>query len=219
MAKQITPLKNSKLGSNSKTLAGSNYLTVTRTGEGKECIPYLDTVDLASATKTTITTHTSDITTIKSDIVDIKLKQDNASSDKYKDNEFITFEVDISIASGGTQTVTTTVLDTVSLVNGTGYIKPTIASVDATLGKNNRFLVDKFMTTDHTDYIVQATYEDGAGFDYTDLQEELDIEVNGCAADTFYFRLVNKKGIPLTNLRLAKMGTLTLKFEITGTKR
>ena len=108
MAKQITPLKNSKLGSNSKTLVGSNYLTVTRTGEGKECIPYLDTVDLASATKTTITTHTTDIVTIKSDITDIKLIQDNASSDKYKDNEFITFEVDISIASGGTQTVTTT---------------------------------------------------------------------------------------------------------------
>ena len=219
MAKQITPLKNSKLGSNSKTLAGSSYLTVTRTGEGKECIPYVDTVDLSTNTKDSIISNTTDIVTIKSDITDIKLIQDNESSTKYKDNEFITFEVDISIASGGTQTITTTVLDTVSLVNGTGYVSPTIASVDATLGKNNRFLVDKFMTTDHTDYIVQVSYEDGAGFDYTDLQEELDIEVNGCAADTFYFRLVNKKGIPLTNLRLAKMGTLTLKFEITGTKR
>ena len=75
------------------------------------------------------------------------------------------------------------------------------------------------MTTDHANYIVQATYEDGAGFDYTDLQEEIDIEISGCAADSFYFRMVNKKGIPLTNLRLAKMGTLKLKLEITGTKR
>ena len=75
------------------------------------------------------------------------------------------------------------------------------------------------MTTDHSDYIVQATYEDGAGFDYTDLQEEIDVQVSGLASDTFYFRIVDKKGVPLTNLRLAKMGTLKLKFEITGTKR
>tara|TARA_R110000765_G_scaffold12827_5_gene39241 strand:- start:3814 stop:4470 length:657 start_codon:yes stop_codon:yes gene_type:complete len=218
MAKQITPLKNSRLGSNSKTLAGSSYLTVTRTGEGKECIPYIDTVDLSSSTITTMTTHTSDITTLKTDVAAVKSTQDNYD-DKQKDSEFITFKMDLSIAAGGTQTLTTTVLDTVSLVNGTGYVSPTIASSDATLGKNNRFLVNKFMTTDHTDYIVQATYEDGAGFDYTDLQEEIDVEISGYAADTFYFRLVNKKGIPLTNLRLAKMGTLTLKFEITGTKR
>ena len=123
------------------------------------------------------------------------------------------FEIDLSIAAGSTQTITTTVLDTVSLAQGTGYVKPTVVTTDATLGKNNRFLVDKFMTTDHTNYIVQATYEDGAGFDYTNLQEEIDVEVSGCAADSFYFRLVNKKGIPLTNLRLAKMGTLKLKFE------
>ena len=217
MAKQIVPLKNSKLGSNSKTLAGSTYLTVTRTGQGKECIPYIDTVDLSTETKSLMTTNAADIVTIKSDITNLELTQN--ISDKYKHNEFITFNVDISIASGGTQTITTTLIDVVNLENGTGYIKPTIASVDAALGKNNRFLVDKFMTTDHSNYIVQATYEDGAGFDYTDLQEELNVEVNGCAADTFYFRLVNKKGIPLTNLRLAKMGTLTLKFEITGTKR
>ena len=217
MAKQIVPLKNSKLGSNSKTLAGSTYLTVTRTGQGKECIPYIDTVDLSTETKSLITTNAADIVTIKSDITNLELNQN--ISDKYKHNEFITFNVDISIASGGTQTITTTLVDMVSLENGTGYVTPTVASVDATLGKNNRFLVDKFMTTDHSDYIVQATYEDGAGFDYTNLQEELNVEVNGCAADTFYFRLVNKKGIPLTNLRLAKMGTLTLKFEITGTKR
>tara|TARA_R110002020_G_scaffold1420_1_gene6432 strand:- start:10921 stop:11574 length:654 start_codon:yes stop_codon:yes gene_type:complete len=217
MAKQIVPLKNSKLGSNSKTLAGSDYLTVTRTGQGKECIPYIDTVDLSTATKSLMTTNASDIVTIKSNITNIELTQN--ISDKYKNNEFITFNVDISIASGGTQTITTALVDMVSLENGTGYVTPTVASVDATLGKNNRFLVDKFMTTDHSDYIVQATYEDGAGFDYTNLQEELNVEVNGCAADTFYFRLVNKKGIPLSNLRLAKMGTLTLKFEITGTKR
>ena len=218
MAKQITPLQNSKLGSNSKTLAGSGYLTVTRTGEGKECIPYIDTVDLSSSTITTLTTNTSDIVTLKTDVAAVKSTQDNYD-DKQKDSEFITFEMDLSIASGGTQTITTTVLDTVSLVDGTGYVSPTIVSSDATLGKNNRFLVNKFMTTDHTNYIVQATYEDGAGFDYTNLQEEIDIEISGYAADTFYFRLVNKKGIPLTNLRLAKMGTLTLKFEITGTKR
>lgn len=217
MAKQIVPLKNSKLGSNSKTLAGSTYLTVTRTGQGKECIPYIDTVDLSTETKSLMTTNAADIVTIKSDIANLELTQN--ISDKYKHNEFITFNVDISIASGGTQTITTTLVDMVSLENGTGYVTPTVASVDAALGKNNRFLVDKFMTTDHSDYIVQATYEDGAGFDYTNLQEELNVEVNGCAADTFYFRLVNKKGIPLTNLRLAKMGTLTLKFEITGTKR
>ena len=218
MAKQITPLQNSKLGSNSKTLAGSGYLTVTRTGEGKECIPFVDTVDLSTTTITTLTTNTSDIVTLKTDVAAVKSTQDNYD-DKHKDSEFIIFEMDLSIASGGTQTITTTVLDTVSLVDGTGYVSPTIASSDATLGKNNRFVVDKFMTTDHTDYIAQATYEDGAGFDYTNLQEEIDIEINGYAADSFYFRLVNKKGIPLTNLRLAKMGTLTLKFEITGTKR
>jgi len=217
MAKQIVPLKNSKLGSNSKTLAGSSYLTVIRTGQGKECIPYVDTVDLSTETKALMTTNAADIVTIKSEIETIELIQN--ISDKYKHNEFITFDVDISIDASGNQTITTTLVDMVNLENGTGYIAPTIASVDATLGKNNRFLVDKFMTTDHTNYIVQATYEDGAGFDYTDLQEELNVEVNGCAADTFYFRLVNKKGIPLTNLRLAKMGTLTLKFEITGTKR
>ena len=219
MPKQIIPLKNSRLGTNTKTLSGSTYLTVTRTGEGKECIPYLDTVDLAASTKLSITTNISDITNIKQDISHIKLVQDNATGDKYKDNEFIIFEIDLSIAAGSTQTIITTVLDTVSLANGTGYVKPTIVTTDATLGKNNRFLVDKFMTTDHTNYIVQATYEDGAGFDYTNLQEEIDVEVSGCAADSFYFRLVNKKGIPLTNLRLAKMGTLKLKFEITGTKR
>ena len=217
MAKQIVPLKNSKLGSNSKTLAGSSYLTVIRTGQGKECIPYVDTVDLSTETKALMTTNAADIVTIKSEIETIELIQN--ISDKYKHNEFITFDVDISIDASGNQTITTTLVDMVNLENGTGYVAPTIASVDATLGKNNRFLVDKFMTTDHTNYIVQATYEDGAGFDYTDLQEELNVEVNGCAADTFYFRLVNKKGIPLTNLRLAKMGTLTLKFEITGTKR
>ena len=216
MAKQIVPLKNSRLGTNSKTLSGSTYLTVVRTGEGKECIPYIDTVDLAASTKSSITTNISDITNIKQDIYQI---QNNATGDKYKDNEFIIFEIDLSIASGSTQTITTTVIDKVSLSDGTGYVKPTIATTDATLGKNNRFLVDKFMTTDHTNYIVQATYEDGAGFDYTNLQEEIDVEVSGCAADSFYFRLVNKKGIPLTNLRLAKMGTLKLKFEITGTKR
>ena len=219
MAKQIVPLKNSRLGTNSKTLSGSTYLTVVRTGEGKECIPYIDTVDLAASTKSSISTNVSDIVTIKYDVANIKLIQNNSKADKYKDNEFIIFEIDLSIASGSTQTITTTVIDKVSLSDGTGYVKPTIATTDATLGKNNRFLVDKFMTTDHTNYIVQATYEDGAGFDYTNLQEEIDVEVSGCAADSFYFRLVNKKGIPLTNLRLAKMGTLKLKFEITGTKR
>jgi|TARA_R110000744_G_scaffold380465_1_gene501332 hypothetical protein len=218
MAKQITPLKNSKLGSNSKTLVGSSYLQVTRSGEGKECLPYVDTVDLAPSTKTTITTHTSNITTLQSDVTAIKTIQ-NGAENKNTKAEFIVCNVDISIASGGTQTIAATVIDVVNLSSGTGYVKPTIVTTDAALGKNNRFLVNKFMTTDHSNYIVQATYEDGAGFDYTDLQEEINIEISGCSADSFYFRMVNKKGIPLTNLRLAKMGTLKLKFEITGTKR
>ena len=218
MAKQITPLKNSKLGSNSKTLVGSSYLQVTRTGEGKECLPYVDTVDLAPSTKTTITTHTSNITTLQSDVSAIKTIQ-NGAENKNTKAEFMVCNVDISIASGGTQTIAATIIDVVNLSSGTGYYKPTVATTDATLGKNNRFLVNKFMTTDHSDYIVQATYEDGAGFDYTDLQEEIDVQVSELSSDTFYFRIVNKKGIPLTNLRLAKMGTLTLKFEITGTKR
>ena len=218
MAKQITPLKNSKLGSNSKTLAGSNYLTVVRTGEGKECLPYVDTVDLSSSTKTTMTTHTSNISTLQEDVSIIKTIQNFADSKNTK-AEFMVFNLDLSIASGGTQTLEITVVDVVNLKKGTGYVQPTIVSTDATLGKNNRFLVDKFMTTDHARYIVQATCEDGAGFNYTDLQEEIDVQVSSLASDAFYFRIVNKKGIPLTNLRLAKMGTLTLKFEITGTKR
>tara|TARA_R100000697_G_scaffold25983_1_gene34497 strand:+ start:4255 stop:4911 length:657 start_codon:yes stop_codon:yes gene_type:complete len=218
MAKQITPLKNSKLGSNSKTLAGSTYLTVTRTGEGKECLPYIDTVDLSTSTKTTLTTHSSDISSIKNDITSIKIIQ-NSAENKGTKLEFLVFKVDIAIASGGAQTITPSVVDVVNLSGGTGYYLPTIASVDTTLGKNNRFLVDKFMTNAHANYIVQATYEDGAGFDYTDLQEEIDVQVSECASGQFNFRIVNKKGMPLTNLRLAKMGTLTLKFEITGTKR
>jgi len=218
MAKQITPLKNSKLGSNSKTIAGSTYLTVTRTGEGKECLPYTDTVDLAESTKTSITTNTSDITTLKSDVSSLKILHNHGDSKNTK-LEFMVCNVDVSIASGGAQTITPTIVDIVNLSNGTGYYKPTIASADTTLGKNNRFLVNKFMTNAHDSYIVQATYEDGAGFDYTDLQEEIDIQVSELASGQFYFRIVNKKGIPLTNLRLAKMGTLKLKFEITGTKR
>lgn len=218
MAKQIVPLKNSKLGSNSKTLAGSTYLTVTRTGEGKECLPYVDTVDLSASTITTITTHTSDITSIKNDITSIKSVQ-NAPESKNTKLEFMVFNLDISIADAGAQTIAATVIDVVNLSSGTGYYQPTVASVDATLGKNNRFLVNSFMTNAHSSYIVQATYEDGSGFDYTNLQEEIDVQVSGCASGQFYFRMVNKKGIPLTNLRLAKMGTLTLKFEITGTKR
>jgi len=90
MAKQIVPLKNSKLGSNSKTLAGSTYLTVTRTGEGKECLPYVDTVDLSASTITTITTHTSDITSIKNDITSIKSVQ-NAPESKNTKLEFYGF--------------------------------------------------------------------------------------------------------------------------------
>ena len=218
MAKQITPLKNSKLGSNSKTLAGSSYLTVTRTGEGKECLPYIDTVDLAESIKTTITTHTTDITSIKGDITAIKNVQNTPESKNTK-LEFMVCNIDISIASGGTQTIAATIIDVVNLSSGTGYYKPTVVSADATLGKNNRFLVNNFMTNAHSSYIVQATYEDGAGFDYTDLQEEVDVQVSEIASGQFYFRIVNKKGVPLTNLRLAKMGTLKLKLEITGTKR
>ena len=133
--------------------------------------------------------------------------------------ESMTYNLDLSINSVGAQTLTITTIDVVNLPQGTGYAAPTIASVDSTLGKNNRFLVNNFMMTNHANYVVQATYEDGAGFDYTKRQEDIDVEISGIAADTFYFRLVDKKGIPLTNLQIAKMGTLKLRFEITGTKR
>lgn len=217
MAKQVIPVKNTKLGTNSKTLSGSSYLTASRTGSGKSFDPYVDTVDLAASTKTTLTTNTSDIATLKTDVSN--LKQSTGSTNKDGKAESMTFTLDLVIDSVGVQTLTITAIDTVNLANGTGYTTPTIASSDTTLGKNNRFKVSAFMDTNHSDYIVQSTYEDSTGFDYTKLQEKVSVEISNIAADEFYFRIVDTKRIPLTNLQIAKMGTLRIKFEINGTKR
>jgi len=217
MATQITPAKNSKLGTNSKTIAGSTYLSATRTGSGKSYDPYVDTVDLSSSTKDSISNNTTDITTLQNDVS--VLKASNKHVNKSGSGEFLSFNLDLSIASGGTQTLTTTVIDTINLASGTGYSTPTIASVDTTLGKNNRFLVNAFMMSDHSNFTVQASCENSVGFDYTKKQEEVNIEISGIASDTFYFRLVDEKGIPLTNLQIAKKETLRLRFEISGTNR
>lgn len=217
MATQITPSQNSKLGTNSKTIAGSTYVSASRTGSGKSFDPYIDTVDLSSTTKGSITANTSNITTLQGDVSTLKASNKHASNSGQ--GESMTFNLDLSINSVGAQTLTISTIDIVNLVGGSGYGTPTIASVDSTLGKNNRFLVNTFMMSDHSNFVVQAVYEDGAGFDYTKLQEEVDIEVSGVASDTFYFRIVNKRGIPLTNLQIAKMGILRMKFKIQGTNR
>jgi len=217
MATQITPSKNSKLGTNSKTVAGSTHLTATRTGSGKSYDPYVDTVDLSNDTKSSITTNTSDITTLKNDVTTLKAKNKHIVKDGQ--GESMTFNLDLSINSVGAQTLTINTIDIVNLAGGSGYNIPTIASVDATLGKNNRFLVNEFMNGQHINFIVQATCENSVGFDYTKKQEEVNVEVSGIASDTFYFRLTDKKGIPLTNLQIAKKETLRLRFEISGTNR
>ena len=217
MATQITPSQNSKLGTNSKTIAGSTYVSTSRTGSGKSFDPYIDTVDLSSTTKGSITANTSNITTLQGDVSVLKASNKHASNSGQ--GESMTFNLDLSINSVGAQTLTISTIDIVNLVGGSGYGTPTIASVDSTLGKNNRFLVNTFMMSDHSNFVVQATCENSVGFDYTKKQEEVNIEVSGIASDTFYFRLVDKKGIPLTNLQIAKKETLRLKFEISGTNR
>ena len=58
MATRISPTQNTKLGTNSKTISGSTYLTASRTGSGESYSPYVDTIDLASSTKTSITDNT-----------------------------------------------------------------------------------------------------------------------------------------------------------------
>ena len=217
MATQITPSQNSKLGTNSKTIAGSTYLSASRTGSGKSFDPYIDTVDLSSTTKDSITSNTSNITTLTNDISILKVSNKHVSN--AGKGESMTFNLDLSISSVGAQTLTISTIDIVNLVSGSGYGLPTIASVDTTLGKNNRFLVNNFMTSDHAKFVIQATCENQVGFDYTKKQEEINVEVSGIASDTFYFRLVDKKGIPLTNLQIAKKETLRLRFEISGTNR
>lgn len=217
MATQITPSQNSKLGTNSKTIAGSTYLSASRAGSGKSFDPYVDTVDLSSTTKNSITGNTSDITTLKNDVS--RLKASNKHVSNSGKGESMSFNLDLSINSVGAQTLTISTIDIVNLAAGTGYGQPTIASADPTLGKNNRFSVTKFMTSSHSKFVVQAAYEDGSGFDYTKLQEEVGVEVSGIANDTFVFRIVNRRGIPLTNLQIAKMGTLRMKFKIQGTNR
>ena len=216
MATQITPTQNTKLGTNSKTVAGSTHLSATRAGTGKSYDPFIDTIDLSSTTKDSISTNTSDITTLKTDVATLK---GQSATTKDGRGESMTFNLNLSINSVGAQTLTITTIDIVNLPSGSGYGTPTIASVDSTLGKNNRFLVDTFMTSDHANFVVQATCEYSVGFDYTKKQEEVNVEVSGIGSDKFFFRLVDKKGIPLTNLQIAKKETLRLRFEISGTNR
>tara|TARA_R110000824_G_C15164810_1_gene672276 strand:+ start:829 stop:1482 length:654 start_codon:yes stop_codon:yes gene_type:complete len=217
MATQITPSQNSKLGTNSKTIAGSTYLSASRAGSGKSFDPYIDTVDLSSTSKDSISSNTSNITTLQNDVSTLKISNKHVSN--AGKGESMTFNLDLSINSVGAQTLTISTIDIVNLTAGSGYGLPTIASVDATLGKNNRFLVNNFMMSDHSRFVVQATCENQIGFGHTRKQEEVNIEVSGVASDTFYFRLVDKKGIPLTNLQIAKKATLRLRFEISGTNR